>query len=133
MMKPKYGEAMTQARDHADAILLDKAQMSAFLDVQSKLLKQFAEIGTAWTALASETMSSGSNLTRNLVQCRDPNQAIRLCNEWLGQRAQVFMNESQRVTGLWIGLYQSAVPPEAAAPTTAGESRSGSARSVSKS
>jgi hypothetical protein len=131
MTKSDYGEAMTQAKEHAGAIMLEKAQMDALLEVNSKLLKRLAEIGTAWTTLASETMNSGSNLTQELVRCRDPNEAIRLCNEWLGQRAIGFMTESQRVTGLWLDLYEHTVAPAATALPPSGP-RNGPARPTSK-
>lgn len=54
--------------------------------------------------------------TKELLAARDPNEALKICNRWIGKRLELLTADSKAFTGFWMDLVMTAAGGRVAVP-----------------
>lgn len=102
--------------------MLDVLQPEAVNESCNRVMAQIHTLHRAWLDSVQEVTDSGWSLATRLARCSDPVEAGYACNEWLRVQNELLLARGQRLSGLWLKLYEPpAFTPEAA--TAPGEAR----------
>ncbi len=87
-------------RPAADAMPSD-----TIVDSCGKLMKQLEELNKALVGSMHEASDSNWDLAARLTRCKDPVDAARVCEEWMGSQRTLMLNEGRRFAELMFKFY----------------------------
>ncbi len=62
----------------------------------------------AWVERLREMQDVEATYTKELLAARDPNEALKICNRWIGKRLELLTADSKAFTGFWMDLVMTA-------------------------
>jgi hypothetical protein len=62
----------------------------------------------AWMERLREMQDIEADYTKELLAARDPNEALKICNRWMGKRLELLTADSKAFTGFWMDLVMTA-------------------------
>lgn len=83
----------------------DAMPTDTIIDSCGKLMKQLEELNKALVGSMHEASDSGWDLAARLTRCKDPIEAARTCEEWMGSQRNMMLNESRRFADLMFKFY----------------------------
>lgn len=83
----------------------DAMPTDTIVDSCGKLMKQLEELNKALMGSMHDASDSGWDLAARLTRCKDPIEAARACEEWMGSQRNVMLNEGRRFADLMFKLY----------------------------
>jgi hypothetical protein len=102
---------MNDSGDGRDRAPIDPMQPEAILESYRNWMTRAEEIHRAMIGAMQQTQDSGWDFAIRMAQCREPERAVALCNEWLNERRNAFFEDGRRIYELMFKMWQIDVTP----------------------
>lgn len=84
--------------------IADLMQTDTLVEDCSRLSEQVETYNKALIASLREASNTGWDFVGRLSRCRDPFEAGRVCDEWLGAQHALMLGEGRRLSELFLAL-----------------------------
>jgi len=83
---------------------MDAMPTDTIVDSCGRLMKQLEELNKALMGSMHEASDSNWDLAARLTRCKDPVEAARACEDWMGSQRNMMLSESRRFADMMFKL-----------------------------